>query len=127
MKTNASVQCAHFPVCAGTRLEVTLVTAQRDMKTREERIPHDAKTSMSARLEMGAVNTSVSTRTEAITACAGEATNKHRMEEDVEQIKTSAAGTTVAVHTSASILDPPIAVPAQRDTLFIPTKRRVIQ
>lgn len=35
MKTNASVQCVHFQVCAGTQLEVTLVTVLTDMPIRE--------------------------------------------------------------------------------------------
>ena len=44
-----------------------------------------------------------------------------------QQIKTSAAETMGAVLTSASTRDPPIAVAAHLDTLFILIKGRVMQ
>ena len=43
MKMNASVQCAHFPVCVGTQWEVTLVTVQRGMLTKDEKIQRGVK------------------------------------------------------------------------------------
>ena len=43
MKMNASVQYAHFPVCVGTQLEVTLVTVPRDMLTKAEKIQRAVK------------------------------------------------------------------------------------
>ena len=43
MKMNASVQCAHFPVCVGTLLGVTLVTVPRDTLTKDEKIQRAVK------------------------------------------------------------------------------------
>ena len=42
-KTNASVQCAHSPVCVEIRSEVTLVTVLKDTQTKDERSQRGVK------------------------------------------------------------------------------------
>lgn len=42
-RTNASVQCAHFPACVETRTEVTLVTVLKDTQTEDQRTPRGVK------------------------------------------------------------------------------------
>ena len=45
MRTNANVQCVHFPACVETRTEATLVTVLKDTQTEDQRTQRDAKVS----------------------------------------------------------------------------------